>query len=268
VRSFAFEELPRADLIVGAEYRAHPPGTHINHEPLHRLMPVGNQGGIRTRKHRRAVVLYTQWRDPDWPDHLDQETGTLTYYGDNKRPGRELHDTTKRGNDVLRQVFRSLLDRKYDAIPPIFVFSQLSGRNVRFEGLAVPGSPSIPAEEALVAIWRTSNGLRFQNYRAVLTILDVARIDRVWIDELTDGTKPQLAAPAAWSQFATSGAVAPLLAPRTITYRSRDAQLPSSPVEMGMIQVIHRWFSDNPSGFEACAAEIWRGILLAPARSR
>jgi hypothetical protein len=68
-------------------------------------MPVGNQGGIRPRKARRLVVLYTQWSDPDWPDHLDPETGTLTYYGDNKRPGRELHDTPKRGNAVLAAGF-------------------------------------------------------------------------------------------------------------------------------------------------------------------
>jgi hypothetical protein len=84
VKPFAFEHLPRADLIVDAEYQAQPPGTGWHHEPLHHLMPVGNQGGIRTRKARRLVVLYTQWSDPDWPDQLDPETGKLTYYGDNK----------------------------------------------------------------------------------------------------------------------------------------------------------------------------------------
>jgi hypothetical protein len=46
----------------------------------------------------RLVVLYTSGAEPDWPDELDPYTGTFTYFGDNRSPGRELHDTWKRGN--------------------------------------------------------------------------------------------------------------------------------------------------------------------------
>jgi len=41
--------------------------------------------------------------DPDWPDSPDRETGVFTYYGDNKKPGRELHDTGRDGNPIWKR---------------------------------------------------------------------------------------------------------------------------------------------------------------------
>jgi hypothetical protein len=46
--------------------------------------------------------------DPDWPDFIDVYTGVLTYFGDNKEPGIDLHETSRRGNKLLQSCFTSL----------------------------------------------------------------------------------------------------------------------------------------------------------------
>jgi AspBHI-like restriction endonuclease len=61
--------------------------------------PVGNKGGFRYKGspaagNVRLVVLYTSGKDVDT---VDEQTGVFMYHGDNKRPGRELHDTQRRG---------------------------------------------------------------------------------------------------------------------------------------------------------------------------
>lgn len=66
--SFKFSELRRADLIVGARYCANIPPGPIDSEPLHQLMGVWNQGGIRYPEQRKYVTLYTTVDEPDWPD--------------------------------------------------------------------------------------------------------------------------------------------------------------------------------------------------------
>jgi hypothetical protein len=56
-------------------------------------------------------VLFTTTAEPDWPDSLEPQTGVFTYYGDNRIPGRELHDTQRAGNLLLRDSF----ERGHDA---------------------------------------------------------------------------------------------------------------------------------------------------------
>jgi hypothetical protein len=138
------------------------------------------------------------------------------------------------------------------------VFSQLDGRNVKFEGLAVPGTPNVPPEEALVAIWRTTKGERFQNYRALFTILDVPVVRRDWITRVEAGDPSD--GPPAWKQFVRSGAPQPLLAQKTVAHRSPAQQRPKDSEGVSMIEAIHAWFEAEPTAFEACAAEIWRTI--------
>lgn len=104
-----FDRLPGADLVLERIYRGGAAG-NTGDDPLARLLPVGNQGGFRThgRPARDAVklaVLYTSGAEPDWPDALDLHSGTFTYFGDNRAPGRELHDTPRKGNLLLSRVF-------------------------------------------------------------------------------------------------------------------------------------------------------------------
>jgi hypothetical protein len=117
--------------------------------------------------------------DPDWPDSLDRETGVFTYYGDNKKPGQELHKTGRDGNLILQKIFnavRSGVEGRRE-VPPTFIFAN-SGtwRDMIFLGLAVPGASDLDASEELVAIWRTAGGQRFQNYRARFTVLNAPTV--------------------------------------------------------------------------------------------
>jgi len=135
-------------------------------------------------------VLYTSGAEPDWPDALDPYTGTFTYFGDNRSPGRELHDTPKKGNRLLRRAFESVHAGREGRkqVPPFFLFDKPgTGRDIRFRGLLAPGSDRLSGEEDLVAVWRTTEGHRFQNYRAQFTVLNVASIPRDWIRQLASG---------------------------------------------------------------------------------
>ena len=74
-------------------------------------------------------------------------------------------------------------------MPPFLLFEKetIAGRDVRFRGLMVPGSPLVLADEQLVAIWRNRQGQRFQNYRATFTVLDQSVVSRTWVDNVLAG---------------------------------------------------------------------------------
>ena len=187
---FGHEELATANLVVDAVYEGGE-ANNLSAAPLPDLMGVGTNGGFRPKRSPTPppkyayVVLYTIFDDPDWPDHLDPQTGIFTYYGDNKSPGSTIHD--KPGNTILRDVFADLHAGNRTAIPPFFVFSRGEDWNRQFRGLAVPGDQVGNQSEDLVAIWKHNDGERFQNYRARFTILDVDQISRSWIDNLQNG---------------------------------------------------------------------------------
>src|SRR5690606_7397529 len=135
----------------------------------------------------KYCVLYTTFEDKNWPDQLDPVTGQFIYYGDNHSPG-DIHDTPKKGNIVLRDSIEEHHDGRRMEISPFFVFSKTGkGRDVQFKGLAVPGYPSISQTDDLVAVWKHSNQQRFQNYKAIFTILDASILTREWIEDLKEG---------------------------------------------------------------------------------
>lgn len=71
------------------------------------------------------IVLTFNFNDPDWPDYLDRETGRLIYYGDNKKPGRQLHDTPRYGNHLLKSAFNLVHtdSQERKRVPPFLVFA-------------------------------------------------------------------------------------------------------------------------------------------------
>jgi hypothetical protein len=174
-----FAGLATADLAVDAVYAGGSNG-HSGDDPIARLIKgVGNQGGFRykgspAKQTVRLAVLYTTGADVDWPDQLDLDTGTFTYYGDNKKPGQDLHGTSRGGNVLLRDVFAASHGTETDrliGVPPFLLFEKASstGRAVRFRGLLAPGGPALSPDDELAAIWRATSGERFQNYRARFT---------------------------------------------------------------------------------------------------
>ena len=260
-RRYRFDQLPAADLVIDAVYEGGTKG-NAGDDPLRWLLPGGNQGGIRARNRlsgsgRQFVLLYSDLSDNEWPDVLDVELGRLVYYGDNKQPGNDLHATSRGGNRILRDVFEAIhaTPAARADVPPFFVFTKgLTRREVVFRGLAVPGAPGLSTSDDLVAIWRSRGGSRFQNYRAVFTILDVHHVTRAWLDLVIVDNPNGPEAPPAWRVWQKRGVYRPLAAPKT-HHRTRVEQLPVAN-DRQIVQAIIDYFP-NPVAFEACAAKIW-----------
>jgi hypothetical protein len=108
LKTVLFDQLESSDLHVDACYEGGRVG-NAGDDPLPRLLRVDSQGGFRKRGKVAGkldmLVLTSSMNDPDWPDSLDRETGIFTYYGDNKKPGRELHETGRHGNLILQRIF-------------------------------------------------------------------------------------------------------------------------------------------------------------------
>ena len=263
MRTFTFAEIDKAPLIVDALYRGGLSG-HAGDDAIARLAPVGNQGGFRFRGPVAApsvVALVTAGRQAAWPDELDPYTGVFTYYGDNRTPGHQLHESVRRGNQILSRVFALAHGGAEGraAVPPFLLFAMTGeGRDTVFRGLAVPGVTGFSADEDLVAVWRTSsNGQRFQNYRAKFTVLDAAVVPRPWLREVASGNRDAPDAPSAWRAWVERGLRRPLLAPRSETVRAAVEQMPRSDADEELLRVI-RARCERSSDFEHVAAEVWR----------
>jgi hypothetical protein len=262
-----FAELENADLWIDCIYKG---GLvkNIGSEVLSRLMRAGNSGGFRKvlskDKNRTAyVVLFTSMEELEWPDYLDEETGIFRYYGDNRKPGQDIHNTKKNGNILLRDVFEKLNFKSCQDIPPFFIFKKHgTGRDVKFLGLAAPGNRSISPDRDLVAFWRTMGDNRFQNYEAYFTILDTGEkpISRKWLHALVNEPEnADLYAPEAWKEFVAKGreGIIPLKAPRIKKIPSRIDQLQMDEEGRVCINKIREFCSqDNYVSFEACATDI------------
>lgn len=265
-----FEALRRADLVIDADYAGGSAG-NASDDPLQRLLPVGNQGGFRysgspARGSVKLVVLYTSGENPDWPDALDEKTGLFTYYGDNRTPGGLLHETPRSGNLILQRAFEAAHadEAARRAVPPFLLFAKAGakGRTVSFRGLLAPGAANMAADDDLQAIWRSTGGKRFQNYRAHFTVLDVPVVTRAWIDRILAGESLADACPRPWSEWVRGRAYDALVAPATQVVRSRADQTPADETGRQMLATIRRHFDGRWTDFEACAVELWR--MMAP----
>ncbi|QEV07807.1 restriction endonuclease [Streptomyces prasinus] len=268
-----FTGLGETDLVVDAVYAGGTLG-HSGDDPIGKLLPgTGNQGGFRyagspAKGTVRLAVLYTSGGAVDWPDHLDAETGTFTYYGDNRTPGKGLHETPRKGNVLLRDAFarsHGSAHERASSVPPFLLFEKAApGRAVRFRGLLAPGGPTLAPDDELSAIWRTTGTQRFQNYRSRFTVLDHARIPRTWIRHVLAGGNPlEGECPEAWRTWIESRVYRPLLAPATTVIRSAAQQLPDDRTGQAMLAEIREYFRGRETDFEACAVAVWR--LIAPA---
>jgi hypothetical protein len=267
IRIIPHEALPQFDLIVDAVYEGGHSG-NTGDDPISKVLKgAGNQGGFRAAgigQDKKFVVLYTSGEDRDWPDILDLNTGQFVYYGDNKTPGHELHDTGPGGNRILRRVF-DLLHNSHPSralIPPFFIFKKYptpgSARSVQFKGLAVPGFTGLPSTSDLVAVWKTSKGQRFQNYRAAFTVLDIPVVSRIWLDDISKGGSATAAAPDAWGEWVRTGRYRALASESTTIIRSVEAQSPDSPSKVAILETVFDHFKEAPLAFEAFAARIFQ----------
>jgi hypothetical protein len=273
--SVKFAELGHADLVIDAVYEGQR-GESLSYggEPLHHLIPgLGTQGGFRKRKGEDTsivgMVLTSNGSEPDWPDFLNPVDGTYIYFGDNRSPGKGLHDTKARGNQTLAEAFDLAAgDKESRAKCPIILIFEAAGtnRDMIFRGMAVPGSKHYAPAEALVAIWRHTKGERFQNYRAVFTILDSGEISGDWIRDVFRNRKLDLLdsrLPLAFRQWIDTGKIYALEADSA---RLRDIaeQRPRTGNAAAIVDKILEFCKDDPWLFEPIAAEIWRLSCPSP----
>jgi hypothetical protein len=210
------------DLVVDKVYGGSRQGNSAD-DPLPGLLGVDNGAGFRHLGRRpnvatlKLLALKTSFADVSWPDTLDPENGRFVYYGDRRSPG-ELHETPRQGNKILKNLFEEAHSKAAsEHFPPIFLFGNTGTyRDVRFLGLAVPGAPGMSADDDLVAVWRmTADQTRFQNYRAIFTILNVPVVSRAWIKDVQGGiavASPQ--APKPWLDWVKGRKFTPLLSQR------------------------------------------------------
>lgn len=261
-----FKDLDKSTLVVDRIYK----GGELNGtagEPISKIMSCENSGGFRVAVKEnngkinykiKYIVLYSSGEDINWNDTIDLELGRFTYYGDNKKGGKELHDTPKKGNLILKETFRRLHEGKRDEIPPFFIFTKDNVRDVKFRGLAVPGDSRLKKREELIAEWHTYKGERYQNYKSTFTILDIGKISREWINDLNEGRGIEsIHAPEVWKKWIETGEYNYLISKKDTLYRTKDEQLPCNPEDIKMIEEIKNYF-ENPYDFELCAANIFQ----------
>jgi len=150
-----------------------------------------------------------------------------------------------------------------ELIPPFFVFqrypTQKSARAVQFKGLSVPGHPSLSATEDLVAVWKTSGGQRFQNYRSVFTILDLAVIERTRLRGFIAGQATRSSdAPEVWNHWVQTGEYRALTSEPTTVIRTVAEQMPDTENKTAILRVVYQHFKDSPHQFEGFAARVFQ----------
>lgn len=201
-------------------------------------------------------LLVTNWGETEWPDAADRENGLFTYFGDNRKAGKELHDTEVRGNRLLQHVFQQLHVGNRQEIPPFLAFEKYrdgAGTQMRFLGLCCPGVQGLSSMEDLVAVWRVTGNERFQNYRATFTILASETVSKSWLEDMVQGVlaADSVHCPPEWRRWVKSGLYTPLLCERTVVPRTRAAQLPKSDVERIVLDKVYNGLSDREFEFAA-----------------
>lgn len=221
--------------------------------------PKSKAGGDTEITEAAFCVLVTNFGESEWPDVINLESGTFTYYGDNRSAGRPINDTRVGGNRLLEKIFRLLHVGDRSNILPFLCFQKYKtdqGTEMRFLGLACPGAERLSGLEDLVAVWRVQGNLRFQNYRAVFTILKTETIPHAWLQDMTEGISPTDSkhCPSAWRTWVKSGVYSPLRCIRKQEPRTRAQQMPQGRDERTLLK---RVFTElTPREFEFFAAAL------------
>jgi len=259
-------QLDDADLIVDAVYEGGDAG-NLSDDPIARLLKAGNAGHFRycgSVENLRYLIIVCSSDTPLWPDTIDVTSGSFSCYGDNRRPGADLHDTSKNQNIIFRNIFESLHRQSQPRtdIPPVFLFSRHptpnSPRAVMFRGVCAPGAFHLGKGEGLIAVWRSLDAHRFQNYLATFTILDIPVISRKWIQALESGESAESEAPVVWNMWLKSGLYRPLRAKPLTHIRSIEDQLPADDSKKALLFKLYRYFNAAPACFAYFAADLYR----------
>ena len=272
-----FEEISSSSLYVDAVLKGGR-GVGKGSEPLNKIMSgIGNEGGFRPiwsddKKRVIACILVSSGRDLDWPDYIDETSGVLTYYGDNRKAGSaDFRKTKKRGNEILEKIYewqQALEMSVRRNIPPLLVFQKAEmGHDYQFKGLAVPAVNGLGHSECLTAVWKIDEARqRFLNYRARMTIINLSTVSRAWLVEmLTLQNALGDCAPLEWRAYIEEGVFSPLEGSRSKLCRSSTEQIPDArknPEEYLVLKSLYEILqSKGKKGdriFEYCAIQLCR----------
>lgn len=256
---------------IDAVYKGDPTLRGKKAEVLSKLMHVPNMRGFRrctgsTIDDPLYIALFTSGEDIYWRDDLDTSLGILLYYGDQKTPGKDLHDTLFRGNYILREIFNracsnNIEDRK--RIPPVFVFKKAGGSDIKFLGLAVPGIQGKPQKDWLTAVWGSNReGDRFLNYKSFFTVLntikgckaepDEAGISLAWLTDIENGHAYESDfAPVEWKKYIENKKYVSLTSFKETYVKSKEEQLPaqSDTEAVIMLEYLQNYFIEKDRGY-------------------
>lgn len=174
---------------------------------------IRNMGGIRTLNFTRLelpvhawILLITDERTSGstlnpWHDSVDQDRGTILYWGDAKRdPRRDLNDFV--GNRALMRAWAVVLERRWAYVPPFLHFSKVATSVIRFNGLC--------ALEHLERTTFDDDGRAVTNYRARLAILPEPVVDLEWLRSratVADVANLRDGGPVAWRRYQADGTI-------------------------------------------------------------
>ena len=236
---------------------------NVGADALGRLLPVGNSGGFRYRMRGPAAALANcaliacTEDEPNWADHLDVETGRFTYYGDNRRPGHELHETPRGAIDCSDKLFDAVRSGNRSAVPPLFIFTttgvwtRSSLSRSSSAGSTEPSGDGRSHRSLENRVGEPSTELQGRVHRPRR-----GRGARAWIVDLLARNPMSPNTPTVWADFVTSGVYRSLLAPRTLAHRTTAQQKPVTPIGVQIISLIHQHFANRPFDFEKCAVEL------------
>jgi hypothetical protein len=268
--SVPFAQLSAADLVIDATYESNrdDPLVRYGSDPLTKLLPgIGNAGGFRIRVNGPklvGLVLTSTGGESEWPDNLNNFDGTYTYYGDNRKPGADLHETKAGGNRRLRELFAIAHGggAERSKCPLILVFHAGDrGKDVVFKGLAVPGARHLGPGDDLVAVWRMSGGKRFQNYRATFTILDTGTVSGDWVRSVLANRHLDWCdsrVPSVLLDWVETGKYSPLVTERPAQVRSIEDQTPIGKIGKDLVACILEFCEEDKYLFEPIAAALWQ----------
>ena len=263
---FEYSELSTADLNIDAIYKGGVKGNSSD-DIFNKLLGLENSGGFRALKSRTEpalLALVSSTEEPEWPDFLDIETGIFTYYGDNRTPGHTILDTSKKGNQCLENLFNRTHEggESRKKIPPIFIFIKegKKGRDYRFCGLAVPGNPIFSQTEDLISVWKSKDDRRFQNYRAIFSILSIDKITREWIEDIHNGNIFSKNCPQVWKAWVETGNYKILKSLKEIKIKTSEEQMPQDQISKKLLNIVYNYFLKvkDEYDFEKFAGKIFQ----------
>lgn len=220
---------------------------------------AASRAGRKSADQLAFVVLVTTFGETEWPDTIDLETGHLTYYGDNRHPGKETNKTSLGGNVLLDDVYGRLHQGDRASIPPFLIFQsiKMNGKaHMKFLGLAAPGGEGLTASDDLVSVWRIRGRSRFTNKKARMTVLRSPSISRAWLEDLVSGipSVDSTHCPASWRRWVSTGFYDALEAQRPRAPREKKQQMPLDPFETEILKTLFEELTDRE--FEYAAAEL------------